>query len=312
MIIASRSWPALFHHDERLNVCADSLVMANSGAPPKPWERVGGSSGPSPFRSPSIGNSTNNVGESCGDTKPEEKNDNIQSHLSSHNGGIVARPVPQRPWERNSGGYGTMTNYNAGNGSGMYGYNSPYGGNLGGTYAGGLSGNSMYRAGYGGLNGGYGSNAIGGMSNNGYGGPLGGYGMGQVGSYGYGSQDPNNSSGGSPPSPPSFWQSMLHVMHGVVTFFGRVSILVDENTQAFHFFITALLQLFDRSGVLYGELACFVLRLLRFLRRPRIRPQGGSEALPGQGTSARNVVENPKQLAGPWDNIWQDKGGRPQ
>jgi len=289
--------------------------MANSGAPPKPWERVGGSSGPSPFRSPSTGNGTNNVGDSRGDTKPEEKNDNIQRNLPSGNGGIVARPMPQRPWERNSGGYGTMTNYNAGNGSGMYGYNSPYGGNLGGssyggnlggssyggnlggTYAGGLSGNSMYRAGYGGLNGGYGSNAIGGMYNNGYGGPSGGYGMGQVGPYGYGSQDPNNPLGGSPPSPPSFWQSMLRVMHGVVTFFGRVSILVDENTQAFHFFITALLQLFDRSGVLYGELARFVLRFLGFWGRPRIRPQGGSEALP---------------VAAPWDNIWQDKGGRPQ
>jgi peroxin-13 len=31
-------------------------------------------------------------------------------------------------------------------------------------------------------------------------------------------------------------------MHGVVVFFGRVSFLVDQNTQAFHFFITALLQ----------------------------------------------------------------------
>lgn len=295
--------------------------MANSGAPPKPWERVGGSSGPSPFRSPSIGNSTNNVGESYTDTKPEDKNDNTQRNLPSGNGGIVARPMPQRPWERNSGGYGSTTNYNAGNGSGMYGYNSPYGGNLGGssyggslggTYAGGLSGNNMYRPGYGGLNGGYGSNAIGGMYNNGYGGQMGGYGMGQVGPYDHANQDPNNPFGGSPPSAPSFWQSMLRVMHGVVTFFGRVSILVDENTQAVHFFITALLQLFDRSGLLYGELARFVLRLLGFWRRPRISPQGGSEALPGQGASADYFVEHPKQVAAPWDNIWQDKGGRPQ
>jgi len=291
--------------------------MANSGAPPKPWERVGGSSGPSPFRSPSTGNSTNNVGDSRGDEKPEEKNGTMQRNLPSGNGGIVARPMPQRPWERNSGGYGTMT----GNGSGMYGYNSPYGGNLGGspyggnfggTYAAGLSGNNMYRAGYGGLNGGYGSNAIGGMHTNGYGGPLGGFGMNHVGPSGYGNQDPNNPFGGSPPSPPSFWQSMLHVMHGVVTFFGRVSILVDENTQAFHFFMTALLQLFDSSGVLYGELARFVLRLLGFWRRPRVRPQGGSDALPGQVTSADHFVEHPKQVAAPWDNIWQDKGGSPQ
>ena len=31
-------------------------------------------------------------------------------------------------------------------------------------------------------------------------------------------------------------------IHGVMTGFGRLSILVDENTHAFHFFITALLQ----------------------------------------------------------------------
>lgn len=42
-------------------------------------------------------------------------------------------------------------------------------------------------------------------------------------------------------------------MHGVMTGFGRLSILVDENTHAFHFFITALLQvraIFHLSGQL--------------------------------------------------------------
>eukprot|EP01018_Ginkgo_biloba_P009314 Gb_19305 [translate_table: standard] len=208
-----------------------------------------------------------------------------------------------------------MTNHNAG-----YGYNSPYGGQLGGTYGGGQLGgtygggqygNNMYRGGYGGY-GGYGSNGIGGMYNNGFGGSVGGYSMGQGAPYDYGNGDPNNPFGGPPPSPPSFWQSMLHVMHGVVTFFGRVSILVDENTQAFHFFITALLQLFDRSGVLYGELARFVLRLLGNRARPRIMPRGGSEALPGQGTPADYLIEERKEVAGGWDNVWQGQGGRPQ
>lgn len=31
-------------------------------------------------------------------------------------------------------------------------------------------------------------------------------------------------------------------MQGVVNFFGRVAILIDQNTQAFHMFMSALLQ----------------------------------------------------------------------
>ncbi|CAL5423927.1 unnamed protein product [Camellia sinensis] len=58
-------------------------------------------------------------------------------------------------------------------------------------------------------------------------------------------------------------------LEGVVTFFGRVAILIDQNTQAFHMFITALLQLLDRSGLLYGELARFVLRLLGIRTKPK-------------------------------------------
>jgi peroxin-13 len=77
------------------------------------------------------------------------------------------------------------------------------------------------------------------------------------------------------------WQTMVRALHGFMSFFGRITMLVDENTYAIHFFITALLQvfhqaayifecrltsasvqLFDRAGTLYGELARFVLRLL--------------------------------------------------
>ena len=53
---------------------------------------------------------------------------------------------------------------------------------------------------------------------------------------------------GPPPQPPSAWQHMLHAIGGVVNFFGRISFLVDENAHAFHFFISALLQLLDRYG----------------------------------------------------------------
>nr|CAB3492969.1 unnamed protein product [Digitaria exilis] len=68
------------------------------------------------------------------------------------------------------------------------------------------------------------------------GGPYGGYGMGVV-PY---NQGPN--SFGPPAPPPGFWMSFLRVMHGVVNFCGRVSFLVSQNTQAFHMFISALLQ----------------------------------------------------------------------
>ncbi|EFJ49790.1 hypothetical protein VOLCADRAFT_104235 [Volvox carteri f. nagariensis] len=57
-------------------------------------------------------------------------------------------------------------------------------------------------------------------------------------------------------------QSFMHMVNGVMHFFGRLSFLVDENTHAVHFFISALLQLLDRAGSLYAEIARFVLRLL--------------------------------------------------
>ncbi|KAM1302221.1 hypothetical protein EV1_013178 [Malus domestica] len=60
-------------------------------------------------------------------------------------------------------------------------------------------------------------------------------------------------------------------MQGVVNFFGRIAILID---QAFHVFMSALLQLFDRSGLLYGELARFVLSILVVKTKLKVRPPG--------------------------------------
>lgn len=87
-----------------------------------------------------------------------------------------------------------------------------YGG-VGGTYGGGMYGNTMYRGGYGGL---YGSSGMygGGMYNSGFGssmggGPMGGYGMGMGGPHGV--EDPNNPYG-APSSPPGFWISILRVV----------------------------------------------------------------------------------------------------
>ncbi|KAJ7980664.1 peroxisomal membrane protein 13 [Quillaja saponaria] len=291
---------------------------ANS-LPPKPWERAGSSSGPAPFKPPS-GGSTSDVVEASGTARPGE----IVSSSDKNaivNRNSLGRPVPTRPWEQNYGnsgigGYGSTMNYNSGYGSGLNGSYGGLGGNygglggnyggLGGTYGGGTYGGGMYRGGYGG--GLYGSSGMygGGMYNSGFGGPMGGYGMGGP----FGSQDPNDPNG-APPSPPGFWISVLRVMQGVVNFFGRISILVDQNTQAFHMFMTALLQLFDRSGVLYGELARFVLRLLGIKTKARKVQHMGPNGFPLPGNSNshvnQNYIEAPKSApSGSWDNVWEN------
>jgi hypothetical protein len=51
-----------------------------------------------------------------------------------------------------------------------------------------------------------------------------------------------------PPRPPGAWESVLRGLHGVMGVFGRITMLVDENTYAVNFFIQALLQLLDRSA----------------------------------------------------------------
>ncbi|KZV42522.1 Peroxin 13 [Dorcoceras hygrometricum] len=268
-----------------------------NGSPPKPWERVGSASGPMPFK-PSSGGSTSDIVEASGTARPGELVSTADANTTVNN--TLGRPVPTRPWEQQTYGstYGGL-NYNSGYGSGMYG--GSYGG-FGGSSGGGLYGNNMYRGGYGGLYGGgmYG----GGMYNSGFGGPMGGgYGMGMGGPYG--DQDPNNPYG-PPSSPPGFWVSLMRVMQGVVGFFGRIAILIDQNTQAFHMFMTALLQLFDRSGMLYGELARFVLRILGIRTKPKkINPPD----LPGPQSNQRrqNYIEGPKTTpSGAWDSVWVD------
>ncbi|KAH9299963.1 hypothetical protein KI387_011546, partial [Taxus chinensis] len=291
--------------------------------PPKPWERVGSSSGPSPFN-PSSNGPTRSVLESAGVAKSGDNDLDTERNVPTANRSTMGRTMPLRPWEQNRGGsyggygsmanynsgYGAMTNYNSGYGSGTYGSNNlyggvgGYGGAIGGPYRGGLYGNNMY-GGYGGPTG------YGGMYNNGMGGPMGGYGPGPGGPYANGNGDPNDPLGG-PPSPPTFWQSMLHMLHGVATIFGRIATLVDENTQAFHIFINAFLQLFDRSGLLYGEIARFVLRLLGVRTKPRGMPRPGQRAIAGQETPENYHVEESKTASGAWENVWGDEGGRPQ
>ncbi|XP_041998738.1 peroxisomal membrane protein 13-like isoform X2 [Salvia splendens] len=267
----------------------EAVIFLTSGPPPKPWERAGSSSGPAPFRPPSAGN-TSEVVEASGTAQPGEVVSTTNINVNRNTVNSVGRPVPARPWEQQQtygstyGGYGTGVNYNSGYGGGMYR-------------------NSMYRGGYSGLYGG-GSMYGGGMYGGGLGGPMGGYGMGMGGPYG--EQDPNNPYG--PPSqPPGFWISLMRVMSGVVNFFGRVAILIDQNTQAFHMFMSALLQLFDRSGMLYGELARFVLRMLGVrTKSKRVHPPG-AESLPGPHNMPgnQNYIEGPKAApSGGWDSVW--------
>lgn len=295
---------------------ATASQQGAGGPPPKPWERSGSSSGPAPFRPPSAGN-TSEVVEASGTAKPGEivttSNPNTSVNMNA-----VGRPLPTRPWENNYGSSsygGYNSGINSGYGSGML--SNSYGGGYGGTYGGGMYGSSMYRGGTGYGGGLYGSGALGGgMYGSGLGGSMGSYGMGMggmgmgmggMGGMGMGGplgpQDPNN----PPPSPPGFWISFLRVMEGVVNFFGRISILVDQNTQAVHFFMSALLQLFDRGGMLYGELARFVFRILGLKRKSRkVAPPGPNGLpLPAPNTMNQGLLEGPKVASGgAWDNVW--------
>lgn len=126
-----------------------------------------------------------------------------------------------------------------------------------------------YGSRYGGMGGGYGSGMGMGMG-----------GMGPMGPPGpYDPNDPN----ALPPQAPSAWQHMLHVVGGIMHFFGRLSFLVDENAHAVHFFVSALLQLLDRAGSLYGELARFIFRMLGFKTKAK---EGQQLQAPGQKLAA--------------------------
>ncbi|MEW5304588.1 MAG: hypothetical protein WDW36_007188 [Sanguina aurantia] len=213
-----------------------------------------------------------------------------------------------------AGGYGGSSSmYGAGNyGSSSYGSGGMYG-TGGGMYGSGASnmyggGSSMYGGGGGGM---YGSSNRYGGGGSMYGGGSGMYGGGGAGGGMYGGGggmlgglgDPNNmyGAGAAPgmmgpngmmqpgpnagvPPPSNPWQMFMQAIHGTMHFCGRLSFLVDENTHALHFFISALLQLLDRAGSLYAELARFALRLLfRRYRQKKAAATPGVLQLPANG-----------------------------
>lgn len=305
-----------------------SDCCANKPTPAKPWERSRQGGAPP--------TATGNPGDAL--PKPWERPAGASNALATSQAGAVgssasnalAAPTqPPRPWERAGSTYNSnasstgpynSTPYNSlpynGNSYGTYGggYQSPYAGSYGGSSLYGSS--SMVRPygmnSYGSSVGGYGSSVGGygtGYNRPGYGG-YGSYGGGPGAGYGspyaspYGIQgppnpyDPNDPNG--PPQPPTAWQQMLRGISGVVHFFGRLSFLVDENAQAIHFFISALLQLLDRAGSLYGELGRFVLRVLGYKGKGK---QAESAKVPGQpGLPALPAPNN-------WENMWPANSG---
>jgi peroxin-13 len=120
--------------------------------------------------------------------------------------------------------------------------------------------------------GGYGGGMYGGHGGGMYGGGM--YGQPPMGPYG---------PGGPPPGAPPLtgWQALMHSLSSVVHLFGKISFLVDENTQALHFFIMSLLQLLDRGGHLYGEMSRILLKAMGYPVPPRPPQQFGPPGGPG-------------------------------
>jgi peroxin-13 len=98
---------------------------------------------------------------------------------------------------------------------------------------------------------------------------------------------------------------MMAGVGGIMHFFGRLSFLVDENAHAVHFFVTALLQLLDRFGSLYGELARFVLRLLGFRPKETANKDAIVPASNGSGPPPQMHHRPGVNQGGPqWDGVW--------
>ena len=217
---------------------------------------------------------------------------------------VVSPAPPSRPWERRQDGNGlvdTGTMPGTGGNYSLQPYQRPYG-SLGygnSTYGG------VYGSGYGspmyGGSGYYGGSMYGGGMFNGgmYGRPY--YGGGMYGGVQNPMVPPWNASDPNAPSPPSAWQAMLAAISGVVHFFGRLSFLVDENAHAVHFFISALLQLLDRFGSLYGELARFVLRILGLKREEKNGQRGNRLKSKTRNSQSAETA--------PFDSLWDEKKG---
>lgn len=353
-----------------------------AGPPPKPWERAGATistadpSAPKPWEQAQPGDSAACCPTSTGTTaaaRPWER-----QGVTSNGYASTSAPYGNNTYGSNYGNSYGSTYGTTGYGAGTYGsssYASPYasrygaqGGLYGSSYGSGLYGGGMYGSsgmygstggmyGSGGMYGGggmYGSSMYGGAGGGMYGSSMYGTGGMYGGGMGGGFMRPGGMTGGPgagpfdpnqpPPAPPTAWQALLAGINGVMMFFGRLSFLVDENAHAVHFFISALLQLLDRAGSLYGEIARFILRVVfRRKRKPPGLPMppgvagkqlalpapggagGGMLALPAPQSAAASPAagmqlgsrggwtppplptgQHGSGAGGPWDNLWSD------
>ena len=230
------------------------------GSAVKPWDKPGAGQTPSGARTSERATRREGEGEGEGEGERGETDDDDDDDVRAiapvatvnNPTGTTATPE-SRAWETTNRGtsHGASPSGYAGTtyGGAPYGGNSMYGGYRGGAY-----GNSMYGGGYGGYGGGM------------YGGGM--YGQPPMGPYG---------PGGPPPGAPPLtgWQALMHSLSSVVHLFGKISFLVDENTQALHFFIMSLLQLLDRGGHLYGEMSRILLKAMGYPVPPRPPQQFG-------------------------------------
>ncbi|GBF94864.1 hypothetical protein Rsub_08036 [Raphidocelis subcapitata] len=259
-------------------VAATSAALAATAQQPaRPWEAGGGGA---------LTSTSYSANPYSSSVSPYGGGGAYGSSMYGAGGGMYSRP----------GMYGSSM-YGGAAGGGMYG--SSYGS----SYGGGMYGSSMYGGGYGsgmygggglGTGGMYGSGMYGGGGGGGmYGSSMYGGGGGMYGGGGpmYGGMPPPGFDPSRPPAPPSAWQAVLGAVGGVVHFFGRLSFLVDENAHAVHFFVSALLQLLDRAGSLYGELARFILRVI-FKRRPPPKAIAGPHG-PMQGPHQQQHQQQP-------------------
>ena len=234
---------------------------------PKPWER----------QVPAEVTSSPGAESAAKPWEVPRDSSNIETVVPESTAGPLQQPG-SRPWETRgtpsttvagNTGYGRGSLYSTGGYGSLYGNSSGYGYGGGGMY-----GTSGYGYGGGGM---YGNS---GMYGGGMYGSSGYYGarpmFGGVGPM-YGGPGPVMDGASSP------WQSMLGGIGSMVHFFGRLSFLVDENAHAVHFFISALLQLLDRFGSLYGELARFILRMLGI----RGKDAGNQQEVLQEGSSKR-------------------------
>lgn len=301
-----------------------SFCLKQLGAPLKPWERkppgstsgrsstpLGPSSvGQKPWENPPPSPSTT-ITPTTSTSASLNPSQQIEGQAAREQPGNALAPSPlysspyQSSYNPYGGVYGSRSNAlgmgGVGYGSGYNSYGAGYGtgystygsGNGYGSYSG-YGGyqrsnpygyRSPYMQSYGGLGGGYSS-------------PYGG--VGGVN----GLPGPPVAGQGHLPG----WQSFLNGLQRVVNCLGRMSFLVDENAQALHFFVNSLLQMLDRAGSLYGEVARFVLRILGYKPRkdiadPKSQPSEVHQALVNTPNGVLPGYSNGRSLASAWQDI---------